>query len=139
MKSIFFAMMILSLVFVACEKEEEDNTEEFTNKLTLGTGMSGFNITGEATTFYQVGGAVNLFWRLESVDDMAGSQVKIKIEKSVSGTFQPLDSLTFNNPQSYGHIMLSSFSHDYGTGTFRATGILVTGSKTVASKEYIVN
>jgi hypothetical protein len=142
MKNIWIFLLGLTIVLTCCKKEEKDTeneTDQYSNKITLGTGMSGFNITGEATTFYLIGGSLNIYWRLESKDDMAGSQVRILISKSISSTYQTIDTIDYNNPQSYGHIMLSSYPHTYGAGSFKATGILLTGSKTIASKEYIVN
>jgi hypothetical protein len=69
---------------------------------------------------------------------MAGSAVKIRIDKQGPSGYAPSDSSTYSNPQSYGHIMLSSLSHT-ATGSFRATGILVASGKTVASKDFTVN
>jgi hypothetical protein len=69
---------------------------------------------------------------------MKGSTVEIQISKSGSSGFEQVDVIPYTNPQSYGHIMLSSFTHTYGPGSFRATGKLVTGGKTVAYKDYTV-
>ncbi len=139
MRYIWIFLMSITLIMPGCRKEEETDEEQFTNKLTLGTGMNGFNLTGEATSFYLTGGSLNIYWRLESMDDMSGSNVRILIEKNLTGNFQVIDTVDFNNPQSYGHIMLSSYNHNYGAGNFRATGILITGIKTIASKEYTAN
>ena len=139
MRYIWIFLMGITLIMSGCKKEEDAEEEQFTDILALGTGMNGFNLVGEATTFYLTGGSLNIYWRLESMDDMAGSDVRILIEKNITGSFQVIDTVDFNNPQSYGHIMLSSYNHNYGAGNFRATGILITGMRTIASKEYTAN
>lgn len=101
--------------------------------------MTGFVLIGESTNFTMIGSSINLYFRLESKDDMAGSSVQTKIEKSTSSGYSHQQTFTFENPQSYGHIMLSSFSHSFGKGEFRASGILVNGNKFVASINYSVN
>ena len=120
------------LAVVGCSDKSTDSSSEFSNSLVLGTGMSGFAIVGEKTTFSD---STMIYWRLESADDMKGSTVEIQVSKSGSG----VGTFSFPNPQSYGHIMLSGFYHTFGKGSFRATGKLVTGGKTVAFKDYTVN
>jgi hypothetical protein len=68
---------------------------------------------------------------------MAGSAVSIKIEKLVNGSYTTAQTFPYTNPQSYGHIMLSTFIWSQ-TGSFRATGILTANSKAVATREFIV-
>jgi hypothetical protein len=99
--------------------------------------MSGFTILNEGTTFTRPGANVTIYFRLESAADMGGSNVTILVETNSSGTWSNYNSFTFTNPQSYGHIFLSSFSIP-DAGSFRATGILVTGSATIASKAFTV-
>jgi hypothetical protein len=65
---------------------------------------------------------------------MGGSPVEIQITKS--GT--QVATFSYQPGQNYGRIMLSSFNHTFGAGSFRATGRLVTGGKTVASRDYTV-
>jgi len=43
-----------------------------------------------------------------------------------------------SNPQSTGHIFLSTFAVEV-PGNYKATGILVTGNKTIASVNFVVN
>jgi hypothetical protein len=99
--------------------------------------MSGFTLINEGTAFTRLGANVTIYFRLESAIDMGGSNVTIKVEKESSGTWSDYNSFTFTNPQSYGHILLSAFSMP-DAGSFRATGILATGSVTVASKAFTV-
>ncbi|MBI5470755.1 MAG: hypothetical protein HY961_00275 [Ignavibacteriae bacterium] len=137
----YIIVLAAVLMISGCKKDEATTPTEnqFTNGLTLGTGMnaSTFQVTGETTTFTRVGGTVMVYWRLESATDMAGSQVKIRLDKQTSGVYAPFDSATYNNPQSTGHIMLSSLSVT-SIGTYRATGVLITGTKVVASKDFTV-
>jgi hypothetical protein len=143
MKVFFISIIALLIIIVSgCKKDSSDPTSgnnQYSNKLTLGTGVdySKFLITGEGVSFYKAGGSVQIFWRLESANDMAGSNVNIKIEKQSGGTFISDTTITYPNPQSYGHIMISSFTFSK-TGNFRATGILINGNTSVASKEFSV-
>jgi hypothetical protein len=136
MKRMVLYMFLGTLAFFGCKKDDASSTQadQFANKLTLGTGISGFTIINESTTFYRVINSATVYWRLESAVDMAGSAVTIKIDKP-SGS--PYQSLSFSNPQSYGHIMLSSMAIP-DTGTFRATGILTATNSTVASIDFVV-
>ena len=138
-KILTLLLAFLCLYMSGCKKDESPTGSEFANKLALGTGMSGFNLVGEATSFTLIGSSITLYWRLESKDDMAGSDVQIKIEKSAVSGYTLQQTFTFQAAQSYGHIMLSSFSHTFGKGDFRASGILVNGNKTVSSINYTVN
>jgi hypothetical protein len=61
--------------------------------------------------------------------------VRIKIDKQDGTAYLSHD---YTNPQSYGHIFLSSFTVT-DPGSYKATGILVTGTKTVASINFTVN
>jgi hypothetical protein len=133
-------IVIMSLCLLStgidCEKNPS-SSDTFKNELTLGTGMSGFQLTGVSTTFTLVGGSVQIFWRLESAADMAGSDVILSIEKNSAGTWVSYNSQTFPRLQDYGHIMVSSINiSEYGS--FRATGKLATGDITVASEEFSV-
>ncbi|MBN1398138.1 MAG: hypothetical protein JXA06_08935 [Bacteroidetes bacterium] len=137
----YIKILIILLVFIFSGCDESDSptsTDQFTNKLTLGTGMDGFTITGETTNFNLTGGSVTIFWRLESSADMAGSNVNIVIHDLSSSSTANDISFTFTNPQSYGHIMLSSFALT-NSGSYKATGILVNGNLTVASKDFFVH
>ena len=139
MNKIMVPLIILVLFFSGCdESDSPTSTNQFTNKLTLGTGMDGFTIAGESTNFNLSGGSVIISWRLESSADMAGSNVNIVIHDLSSSSTANDISFTFTNPQNYGHIMLSSFALT-NSGSFKAAGILVNGNVTVASKDFLVH
>jgi hypothetical protein len=136
-QTLLFALTLV-IVLAGCKKDDPtSSSDQYTNKLTLGMGMSGFTITTEATVFYAVAGRATVYWRLESAADMAGSSVTMKIERQAAGVFVTDTSITYTNPQSYGHIMLSSFTLPR-TGSFRATGLLATGTVTVASQTFTI-
>jgi hypothetical protein len=139
MKQLLATMFLIGLTMMGCKKDETTTgTDEFNDILALGTGLNAtnlFQLTGESTTFQGV--PKTIYWRLESQADMAGSAVSIKIEKLSGGVYSSFNTFNYNNPQTYGHIMLSSFSITQ-TGSFRATGILSALSKTVATKDFIV-
>lgn len=140
MKKILLLLLLSLFLYSSdCKKDESPSSSEFSNKLALGTGMNGFNLNGEATSFTMIGSSITLYFRLESKDDMAGSNVQIKIEKSTTSGYSHQQTFTFEATQSYGHIMLSGFSHTFGKGEFRASGILANGNKFVASINYNVN
>jgi len=127
------------MVFIiGCDKESNSTSDQFSNKLTLGTGMNGFTINGETTNFSRIGGNAIIYWRLESAADMAGSAVRIDISKQSTSGWTSETSFNFPSTQNYGHIMLSSFFLT-SAGNYRATGVLVTGNVTVASKDFTVN
>ena len=141
MNKLALAMTVaLILCFNGCKKEDSStNADQFTDKLTLGLGLNSsnlFQLVGESTTFTATSN-LQIYWRLESKDDMAGSAVTIKIEKSVNGTYSTVQTIPYPNPQTYGHIMLSSFPWTQ-TGSFRATGVLTAGTKTVATCDFTV-
>jgi hypothetical protein len=131
MRLLLSTVLFLAVVSgIGCDKNPAGN--DFSNELTLGTGQSGFDLTGVSTSFTRNS---IVFWRLESADDMAGSQVIIKID-TITGA--NVGSSTFNNPQSYGHIMVSQVTVPGNPGSYRATGILATGNKTVAGIDFTV-
>jgi hypothetical protein len=133
MKKLFF-LLFIALSVVSCSKKS-DTSSEFSNKLTLGTGWNTSNysdLIGVGTSFTA---STAIYFRLESADDLGGSMVRIKIDKQDGTAYLSHD---YTNPQSYGHIFLSSFTVT-DPGSYKATGILVTGTKTVASINFTVN
>ena len=135
MKKIFF-LLLITLAVISCAKKSDSPTEtQYSNKLTLGTGLNPsnpFELTGVGTTFPV---STNIYFRLESTDDMGGSNVLLKIDEQ-SGT--PISSQEYPNPQSYGHILISNFTVTRA-GNYVATGILVTGTKTIATINFTIN
>ncbi|MBI5838150.1 MAG: hypothetical protein HZB25_13005 [Candidatus Eisenbacteria bacterium] len=132
--------LILSLLMLlaGCDDATNPSNDTFTDKLTLGTGMSGFNITGETTAFHIAAASVTIYWRLESNLDIGGSQVRIRMESISGGVYTPVDSASYGNPQTYGHIMVSSYPWTR-TGAFRAVGIIQSTGRVVGTKEFAVH
>lgn len=125
--------IITGLLLVSCKKTT-DNTSEFSNSLQFGTGLNPsnlFELVGVGTVFAK---STLIYFRLESQDDMGGSSIKIQINKGDGSIY---NSFTYANLQSYGHIFLTGFSIP-DAGSYTATGILVTGNKTVASQNLTI-
>jgi hypothetical protein len=139
MKRLAAALPLLLALTLAsgCGSSTTAPGDTYTDNLTLGTGMSGFTIVGPSTSFTRLVGSVTIYWRLESSVDMAGSAVKIRVDKLNGAAYAPFDSSTYTNPQSYGHIMLSSYNWA-SAGSFRAVGILTATGRTVASTAFTV-
>jgi hypothetical protein len=129
--------LLLSLGLAACggSKSSTKPADEFTNALTVGTGLSGFTLVGETTSFS--GAPVQVYFRLESADDLGGSAIEIRVEKKTGGAYQASQTFPFANPQSYGHLFLSSFTLST-TGEYRANGVRVSTGATIASREFVV-
>jgi hypothetical protein len=107
------------LVTSSCEKDE--SSSNFSDKLTLGTGAIGFDLTEEGTTFTLTGSSVILYFRLESEADMAGRTVILDFMTSGNGL---INTITRQQAQSYGHIMVSNFEWLGGRGTFKINAYL---------------
>jgi hypothetical protein len=96
------------------------SNSDFKNQLTFGTGLSGngFDLAGENTTFSLalLGPASQIYFRLESAEDMAGRAVRLY--------FDAITNKDFTNLQSYGHIFLSAFTIT-NPGTYTVQAYLV--------------
>ncbi len=135
------AALFLAVVVVAAAGCGDDLTQPtldttISDSLALGTGMLGFNLTGPTTAFHISGSSVNIYWRLQSQYDFAGSQVRIRMESMPSGI--PVDSASYGSNQTYGHIMVAAYPWSR-TGSFRAVGIIVNTGRLVASQEFTVH
>lgn len=132
MKKLLGLALVIIVLAGACEKTS-DSTDEFSNSLALGTGMnaSNFTLVGEGTVFQH---GTTIYFRLESKDDMAGSDVRIAINPVGTSNYENRD---YPSLQDYGHITISSFSVA-NPGNYTATGILLTGNKTIASVNFTI-
>jgi hypothetical protein len=117
-KALFFLVLVCTPIFGACGS----NNSDFKNSLTFGMGIggTGFDLIGESTTFSvaYLGSTGEIYFKLESAEDMAGRTARLYIN---DGLYDQHDYL---NPQSYGHILLSTFRIT-DTGTFSVKGYLV--------------
>ena len=141
MKTAFCSLLLICFILITagCKKDENPaSSDQYTNKLTLGTGIggNGFQLAGEGTTF--TGASNQIYFRLESQADMEGSQIKIRLEKNSGAGYVFYQDFSFNNPQSYGHIFLSAFIPGQ-IGNYKATGIIVSKNLEVASLQFTVN
>ena len=116
------AFLCLIPFFVFANGGCGSNNSDFKDSLTFGTGLggNGFDLINPGTTFSvaQEGTTGAIYFKLESAADMAGRAVRIYINDGTYGTHDYL------NPQTYGHILLSSFRIT-DTGTFTVKGYLV--------------
>ena len=127
MKTLVGCMLALALALAGCD--QDDSSDTFTDQISLGSGLNSsnlFELTGEGTVF--PAGSL-IYFRLESKVDMNGSMVRIRIQNLGTAVTQDFD---YPALQDYGHIYLSSFSI-LTAGNYSATGILVSGNKTVAT------
>lgn len=107
---------LASLSFTACGS----GGDQFSNKLTFGTGIggNGFELVNEGTTFT----APDIWFKLESADDIAGRAVRLHINDGTYGTKD------YPAAQTYGHYLLSSFRiTDVGAFTVKAYMLNPTG------------
>ena len=136
------AVLIVSIMFLSSSCKKDDSTsssDQFTNKLTLGTGwnVSNFTLTGEGSAFTRVGTAATIYFRLESATDLGGAGISIKIEKQSGSNYTVVGTYPYSNPQSYGHIIMSSFTVS-DIGSFRATGMITSSSSVIATTTFTV-
>ena len=137
-----FVILLLVIITSGCKKDDtstNSNSTTYSNKLNIGTSVdySKFLIVGETSAFTRSGLSANIYWRLESANDMGGSSVNIKIEKLSGANYIPDTVANYTNPQNYGHIMISNIALQH-TGSFKMTGILVNGNVTIASTNFTV-
>ena len=112
------------MFLTSCKK----SSSEFSDKITLGTGASGFTITGESTSFTQVSGSVIIYIRIESEEDMAGRTIVLDFE-TASGSL--INTITRPQAQDYGHILLSSFDWLGDKGNFTVNAYLADGTEKI--------
>jgi hypothetical protein len=138
MKKTLVAILSITLITILLLLNSCEEKSEFSDKLTLGTGMSGFTITGESSTFTQTSGSVVIYYRLESEEDMAGRTAVLDFETS-SGSL--INTITRPQAQEYGHLQLSSFEWLGSTGTFVMKAYLADGVDKIfiAEKEFTIN
>jgi hypothetical protein len=122
MMSLRTAFLFILLLGVSALGACSGGSSDYKNSLTFGTGLggTGFDLIGESTTFSvaAMGSTGQIYFKLESAADMAGRAVRLYIN---SGTYAQKDYIT---PQSYGHILLSSFRIT-DVGAFTVEGDLV--------------
>ncbi len=134
------AALVLLVTWSSCKKDDAvSSTDQYSNKLTLGTGMnaSTFTLTGEGSVFTRNAGVAAITYRLESAADFGGAGVSIKIEKQSGSSYTAVGTYPYTNPQNYGHIIMSAFNVA-DVGSYRATGLLTATSGVVASTTFTV-
>ncbi len=69
---------------------------------------------------------------------MKGSDVELDIDQYSSAGFDQIHSFICTNQSYTGHVLVSSFIHTFGTGSFRATAKLLNTSQVIGIKAYTV-
>jgi len=121
---ILFRIIIVSLAFIiaaviGCGKDPKKTTTTFTNKLTIGTGMNGFDLIGEGTTFSLAATGGNLYFRFENSSDFNGQTARIQTFYAGGGPYggtADKDVAAVN-----GHIVVSGFRIT-NTGSYQVQG-----------------
>lgn len=118
-------LLITSLFFVTNGCSKTDDIDNWKNELSFGTGMNGFDLTGESDRLPHG----TIYFRLETMDDMAGSAVRIIITNSVT---QEQHIYNYDALQSYGHLYLGPVALPE-TGNFTAEGKLTEKNISIAT------
>ena len=110
----------------------------YTDSLVLGTGISGWNIIGESTTFINnpAENGITIYYRVESKDDMKGFNLEFDIYQNTSSGFELVHIIPINTYYT-GHILVGSFIHTWGAGSFKASAQLGT-NQVIGVKEFTV-
>lgn len=101
-KTIWFLFLAMLTLQISCKKDAD---AEFTNEMKFGTGLAGngFELAGMGSTF--TAGTL-IYFRFESEEDMAGRMIVLEVMNQAGSLYNTFE---YTNPQSYGHIFLSSF------------------------------
>lgn len=126
MKTKTLAIILFSIFSMyACDKKESE--PEFSNKITLGTGLNYsnyFELTGEGTDFYMTGGSAIIYFKVESSEDIGGRSILLEFKTLDNGL---INSISRPSTQEYGHMLLSSFEWMWETGTYKVQAYIVNG------------
>lgn|SRR5512145_1396010 len=126
---------LVSFLLVGVSGCTDKDTSEFKDQLTFGSalGPTGFDLINEGTSFSLASTDGGTLWfKLESAQDMGGRAVRLYVN---NGTYATKD---YTNPQSYGHMLLSSFRIT-DTGSFSVKGLLVEQIGPDIGKETLVD
>ena len=141
MKSILRAVLFCTGVFFIASCSSDNTTSAvYTDSLILGTGNVGWTITGETTTFINNPNTVGItiYYRVETENDMKGSNINLEIEKNSETGFEQVHIVYLTNPSKSGHVVVGSYLHVLGVGTYRAKARLLATNQVVAMKDYVV-
>lgn len=117
--------LIITLFFITAGCGKTDDADKWNNALSFGTGMNGFDLTGESDRLPHS----TIYFRLETMDDMAGSPVRIIITNIVT---QEQHIYNYDALQSYGHLYLGPVALPE-TGNFTAEGKLTEKNISIAT------
>jgi len=127
-------VFLAAILLTGCSKKSTDQTSPYSNNLQFGTGISISDLTAltGVTATFNAGDVI--YFRLETVEDRSASALKIQIDKQDGTSYT---TFTYPASQDNGHIFISYFSIT-DPGTYKATGIIVTGNLTVATQSLTI-
>jgi hypothetical protein len=132
---LFFCGILLMVC--ACSSDKTTSTV-YTDSLVLGTGVSGWNILGESTTFINDPSitGMTIYYRIESKAFLQGLNLEFDVYRNTSDGFELVHIIPINT-YFQEHVVVGSFVHTWGAGSFKATASLGAG-EIVGVKEFTV-
>jgi hypothetical protein len=132
MRTLFISLLV-GLLLVSCSSKSSDSGGAcggFSNDLRFGTGMggNGFDLSGESTSFSvaSVNAGHDIWFRLESCDDIASRFVRLYIDSGTGTNAAPYGQKDITLPQTYGHITVSSGIRITDVGSYQVRAYYVT-------------
>lgn len=137
MKKIFFLLIVATTISLTSCIEK---TDEFSDQITLGTGVNStnyFELTGEGSEFQSINQSSIIYFRVESKEDLAGNDILLEFRTLNNGL---INSITRENPQDYGHILVSYFDWQWMTGSYKVQAYIIKGldKELIAEKEFTI-
>lgn len=137
MKKVFFLLIVSTIISLTSCIEK---TDTFSDQISLGTGVNPtnyFELTGEGTEFQSINQSSIIYFRVESKEDLAGNDVLLEFRTLNNGL---INSITRENPQDYGHILVSYFDWQWMTGSYKVQAYIIKGldKQLIAEKEFTI-
>lgn len=138
---IFVALLLLAIV--GCGKDSSTSSRVFTNSLTLGKGLHGIDLTGETYTFTIIHNQdadtnPTIYWRAESQEKMKAGDINFTVEQLTDFGLVEVYSSLYEMTKMDDNVIISSYYHMYGAGTFRATATLGDDAVLLGVKQFTV-
>ncbi|MDP2983836.1 MAG: hypothetical protein Q8O92_10965 [Candidatus Latescibacter sp.] len=135
-----FIFCIILFLISACSSDKTTSSIIYTDSLVLGIGISGWNIVGESSTFINnpAESGITIYYRIESKDDLKGSNLEFDIYRNTSSGFELIHIIPIINTYYTAHILVGSFIHTWGAGSFKASIRLINTNQVIGVKEFTV-
>jgi hypothetical protein len=139
-----FIAAFLLLAAAGCGKDSPTSSRVFTDSLTLGKGLHGIDLTGETYTFTVTHNQSTviyptIYWRAESRDKMKSADITFKVEQLTDFGLVEVYSTLYELTKLDDNVVISSYYHMYGVGTFRATATLEGETRVLGVKQFTVD